>query len=208
MIELYTWITANCQKVNIAVEEAGIAYELRPINIGKREQFAADFLTISPNNKVPAIVDRDAGIKMMESGAILLYLAEKAGRLLPQEPESRWKAVEWIMWQMGGVGPAFAQLNHFRSDPDKAPYALERLEHEAQRLLKVLEGRLAGRDYVADSYSVADIAIWPWISRHERLGFDLPSFPNILAWYRRIAERPAVQRGFQILQPDRQIPIP
>jgi GSH-dependent disulfide-bond oxidoreductase len=208
MIELYTWITANCQKVNIAVEELGVAYELRPINIGKREQFAPDFLRISPNNKVPAIVDRDIGIQMMESGAILLYLAEKAGRLLPPEPESHWKVVEWIMWQMGGVGPAFAQLNHYRSQPDKAPYALERFEKEARRLLKVLEGRLEGRDYVAGSYSVADIAIWPWISRYERLGFDLLSLPNVLAWYRRIAERPAVQRGFQILQPDRQIPLP
>ena len=164
MIDLYTWTTPNGRKVSILLEELGIPYEVHPVDIGKDDQFKPDFLTISPNNKIPAIVDRDTGISLMESGAILIYLAEKTGKFLPATGEPRYRVIEWLMWQMGGVGPMLGQAHHFlHFNKGKAPYAEERFRSEAKRLYGVLDRRLADRAFVADDYSIADMAIWPWI---------------------------------------------
>ena len=163
MIDLYTWSTPNGRKVSIALEELGLEYTVHAIDIGKNQQFDPAFLAISPNNKIPAIVDRDTGLAMMESGAILLYLAEKCGKLLGSD---RWETLQWLMLQMGGVGPMLGQAHHFlRFNPGKAPYAEERFKTEAARLYGVLDARLGDHEYLADDYSIADIATWPWISR-------------------------------------------
>ena len=168
MIELYTWSTPNGQKASIMLEEVGLPYRVHPINIGKGHQFHPDFLAISPNNKIPAIIDTDNGLRLMESGAILLYLAEKTGKLWPQDFPTKWRVVEWLMWQMGGPGPFLGQVHHFvKFNPGKSAYAEERYTKEARRLWSVLDRRLAEHEYVADDYSIADIAIWPWISRFE-----------------------------------------
>ncbi len=168
MIDLYTWTTPNGRKVSIALEELGLPYTVHAIDISKGEQFAPDFLKVAPNNRIPAIVDRDNNMALMESGAILIYLADKTGKLLPKSGEGRYRTIEWLMWQMGGPGPMLGQVHHFvKYNPGKAPYAEERYLKEAHRLYKVLDTRLAGRDFVADDYSIADIAIWPWISRFE-----------------------------------------
>lgn len=200
MYDLYTWSTPNGRKVSIMLEEIGAEYEVHPINILKDEQFAADFLRISPNNKIPAIVDRDNSTSLMESGAILLYLAEKYDQFLARDPVTRWKTVEWLMWQMGGAGPMLGQAHHFvHFNPDKSDYARERYSKEAARLYGVLDKRLVETAYLAgDDYSIADIATWPWISRYEWQGVDLNDYPNALRWYREIAARPAVQRGFVV----------
>ena len=209
MIDLYTWTTPNGRKVSIALEELGLPYTAHPIDIGKDEQFQPDFLRISPNNRIPAIVDRETGIHMMESGAILIYLADKAGRLIPKEGEQRYRVIEWLMWQMGGLGPMIGQAHHFlRANKGAAPYAEERYAKEAQRLYGVLDRRLEGRDYVADEYSIADIAIWPWVSRYEWHAVDLANFPDVKRWYTNIAARPAVQRGYQVPKPAGDIPLP
>ena len=209
MIDLYTWTTPNGRKVSIMLEELGLPYTAHPIDIGKDEQFAPDFLKIAPNNRIPAIVDRDTGIALMESGAIMIYLADKTGRLLAPSGEQRYRAIEWLMWQMGGVGPMLGQVHHFvKYNPGKAPYAEERYLKEAHRLYGVLDRRLAGRDYVADDYSIADIAIWPWISRFEWQTIDMGRYPNVARWYRAIAARPAVQRGYQVPKPVGDIPLP
>ena len=174
MIDLYTWTTPNGRKASIALEELGIPYEAHAIDIGKDEQFRPEFLKISPNNRIPAIVDRDNGFSLMESGAILLYLAEKAGKLLPTDQLKRYRVIEWLMWQMGGPGPMLGQVHHFvKYNKGKAPYAEERYLKEAQRLYGVLDRRLADHEFVADEYSIADIAIWPWISRFEWQTMDL-----------------------------------
>jgi GST-like protein len=209
MIDLYTWSTPNGRKVSIMLEEIGLPYEVHPIDIGKREQFAPDFLKISPNNRIPAIVDRDTGMSLFESGAILMYLADKTGKLMPRQGEPYWRTIEWLMWQMGGVGPMFGQVHHFvRYNKGKAPYAEERYLEEARRLYRVLDGRLGAVEYLADDYSIADIATWPWVSRYEWQTIDLKDYPNVLRWYRAIAARPAVQKGYHVPNPQPAIPMP
>ncbi|MEM7718334.1 MAG: glutathione S-transferase N-terminal domain-containing protein [Pseudomonadota bacterium] len=205
MIDLYTWTTPNGRKVSIALEEMGLPYTAHAIDIGKDEQFAADFLAISPNNKIPAIRERETGFHLMESGAILLWLAEKSGRFLPEA--QRWEAMEWLMWQMAGFGPMLGQAHHFlKYNAGVSDYAETRYHSEAQRLYRVLDTRLAGRDFILDSYSIVDMAIWPWVSRFEWQKVDLNDFPHVRDWYLGIAERPAVQRGYDI--PNVTTPIP
>lgn len=206
MIDLYTWTTPNGRKVSILLEELGVPYEVHPIDIGKDEQFAPDFLAISPNNRIPAIVDRETGRSLMESGAIMLYLAEKHGQFLGDD---RWTTIEWLMWQMGGVGPMLGQVHHFvKYNPGKSAYAEERYSKEARRLYGVLDKRLAERDFVAGTYSIADMAIWPWISRFEWQQMDLSEFPNVRDWYLRIASREAVQKGYDIPHHVTPVPMP
>mgnify|MGYP003624321888 CR=1 FL=1 len=209
MIDLYTWSTPNGRKVSIALEELGLDYTVRPINIGEDDQFQPHFLKISPNNKIPAIVDHEAGISMMESGAILLYLAEKTGKLLSKKENIRWQTIQWLMWQMGGFGPILGQAHHFLFyNPGKAPYAEERFRKEVRRLYGVLEKQLSQADYLVGNYSIADIAIWPWAARFERQEVDLNEFPAVKAWYLRLAEREAVQRGYDVPGNDPGIPMP
>ena len=209
MIDLYTWTTPNGRKVSIALEEMGLEYKAHSINIGEGEQHAPDFLKISPNNKIPAIVDSDTGQTLMESGAILLYLAEKTGRFMPTDTAGRWQAMEWLMWQMGGVGPVLGQVHHFvHYNRGKAPYAEERFSKEAARLYKVLNTRLAKREFVVGDYSIVDMAIWPWASRFEWQEIDLNDYPNVRDWYLRIADRPAVQAGYQVPKKVNEIPMP
>lgn len=198
MIDLYTWSTPNGRKVSIMLEELELPYRVHSIDITNNEQFDPDFLRISPNNKIPAIVDNENGTSMMESGAILLYLAQKCARLLPDEERARWRTIEWLMWQMGGAGPMLGQAHHFvHFNPEKSDYAKQRYASEAARLYAVLDRRLADNAYLGgDDYSVADIATWPWIARFEWQGVDFSAYPNALRWYREIARRPAVQRGF------------
>ncbi len=199
MIDLYTWTTPNGRKISIMLEETGFDYTTHAINIMKDEQFAPDFLAISPNNKIPAIVDRDTGQSMFESGAILLYLAEKSGKFLPSDPAARWSAMEWLMWQMGGFGPMLGQAHYFiKYNPDLSPPASERFGKEAARLYGVLDRRLADAQFLAGDYSIADIATFPWAARFEWHRVDLNQFPNVLRWYREIAARPAVQKGFNV----------
>lgn len=199
MIDLYTWSTPNGRKVSILLEELGLPYEVHPIDITKGEQFRPEFLEISPNNRIPAIVDRDTGLHLMESGAIMIYLAEKAGRLLPAQPQDRIRVLEWLMWQMGGVGPMLGQAHHFlHYNPGRSEYAENRYHAEAKRLYGVLDRRLTGRDHVAGEYSIADIAIWPWVARFGYQRIDLADYPQVLRWYRAMAARPAVQRGYRV----------
>jgi GST-like protein len=209
MIDLYTWTTPNGRKVSIALEEFGLPYKAHPIDISKDEQFAPAFLKISPNNRIPAIVDNDNGMSLFESGAILIYLADKTGKLLPKQGEDRYRVIEWLMWQMGGPGPMLGQVHHFvKYNKGKSAYAEERYSKEAQRLYGVLDRRLEGRDFVAGDYSIADIAIWPWISRFEWQEVDLAKFPNVKRWYTTIAARPAVQRGYKQPKDVGEIPMP
>ena len=208
MIDLYTWATPNGRKVSIMLEECELPYEVHPIDIGKDAQFAPDFLKISPNNKIPAIVDRDNGWSVFESGAILIYLAEKTGRFLPADPRARMTTLEWLMWQMGGIGPFLGQAHHFlRFAPEKIPYAMKRYADEANRLYGVLDRRLADNAWVAGpDYTIADIAIWPWISRYEWQTIDLGRYPQVRRWYDAIKARPAVQRGYDVPKMGHQIP--
>jgi GST-like protein len=209
VIDLYTWTTPNGRKASILLEELGMAYTAHAIDIGKDEQFHPDFLKIAPNNRIPAIFDREAGFSLMESGAIMIYLADKAGKLLPMGGEARYRVIEWLMWQMGGIGPMLGQVHHFvKYNPGKAPYAEERYLKEAHRLYGVLDRRLAGREFVAEAYSIADIAIWPWIARFQWQTIDLDRYPNVKRWYVSIANRPAVQRGYQVPKPAGDIPMP
>jgi len=204
VIDLYYWPTPNGWKVSIALEELGLPYTLRPVNIGRGEQFEPDFLAISPNNRMPAIVDRepaDGGepLPVFESGAILIYLAEKTGELMPKEARGRKTVLEWLMWQMGGLGPMLGQAHHFRGyAPERIEYGVERYTNEANRLYGVLDRRLEGRAWIADAYSIADIACWPWIVPYERQGQSLDDFPNVKAWFERMQARPAVERGFAV----------
>ena len=211
MIVLYTWTTPNGRKPSILLEELGVTYTAHAVDIGAGDQFKPDFLSIAPNNRIPAIVDHDTGQTLMESGAILLYLAEKHGMFLPED--DRWRTIEWVMWQMGGLGPMLGQAHHFlRFNKGKSAYAEERYGTEAKRLYGVLDRRLEGRDYIAGaergSYSIADISAWPWVSRFEWQEVDMTDFPNVRDWYVRIAERPAVQRGYQVPKDMGPIPMP
>ncbi len=209
MIDLYTWGTPNGRKVSIMLEEVGLPYTVHPINITKDEQFAPEFLKISPNNKIPAIVDTENGQTLMESGAILLYLARKTGKLFPETGEAKWSAMEWLMWQMGGAGPMLGQAHHFvHFNPDVSDYARERYAKEAHRLYGVLDGRLEDHEFVADDYSIADIAIWPWISRFEWQKVDMNAFPNVKRWYVQLAQREPVQRGYNVPTSGLDIPMP
>ncbi|MEM7777105.1 MAG: glutathione S-transferase N-terminal domain-containing protein [Pseudomonadota bacterium] len=209
MIDFYTWSTPNGRKVSILLEELGLPYTTHAINITKDEQFAPDFLAISPNNKIPAIVDRDADIALFESGAIMVYLAEKTGRFLPSAGEPRARAMEWLMWQMGGAGPMLGQVHHFvKFNAGKAPYAEERFSKEARRLYGVLDKRLSDHEFVAGDYSIADMATWPWISRFEWQQIDLNEFPNVMRWYKVMAAREAVQKGYDVPVPQSGIPMP
>jgi GST-like protein len=209
MIDLYTWSTPNGRKVSIMLEECGLEYAAHAVNITKDEQFKPEFLKISPNNRIPAIIDRDNGRSLFESGAILLYLAEKTGKFWPQDSDRRWQTLEWLMWQMGGIGPMIGQVHHFvRNNKGKAPYAEERYLKETHRLYGVLDTRLATREYVADAYSIADMAIWPWISRFEWHTVDLNQYPNVARWYKAIAARPAVIKGYDVPVKQPGIPMP
>ncbi len=209
MIDLYTWTTPNGRKISIMLEEIGLPYKAIGVNIGNREQFDPAFLEISPNNKIPAIVDQDEGVNMMESGAILIYLAEKTGKLMPQSGRAKWEALEWLMMQMGGVGPMLGQTHHFVFyNEGKSPYAEERYLKENARIYGVLDQRLGDKEYLAGEYSIADIATWPWIARHPRQRMDLQEYPNLLRWYLAIAGRPAVQRGYDVPEKVEDIPIP
>jgi GST-like protein len=209
MIDLYTWGTPNGRKVSIALEEMSLPYRPIPINITEDAQFDPAFLAVAPNNKIPAVVDHDTGIRLMESGAILFYLAEKTGNLMPGDGPGRYAVMEWLMWQMGGPGPILGQVHHFlRFNPGKAPYAEERFANEARRLYRVLNDRLAEREFVAGDYSIADIAIWPWISRFEWQQIDLADYPHVKRWYLAIADRPAVQKGYHVPSVVDEIPRP
>ena len=209
MIDLYTWTTPNGRKISIALEELGLPYTVHPIDIGKDEQFAPEFLKVNPNNKIPAIVDRDTGQQLMESGAILIYLADKTGKLLPKEGEARYRVLEWLMWQMGGPGPMFGQAHQYlKYNRGKAPFAEERFQKEINRLYGVLDRRLGEHEFVAESYSIADIALWPWVSRYEWHNADLNQYSNVKRWYTAIAARPAVQRGFDVPKKVQEIPLP
>jgi GST-like protein len=209
MIELYTWSTPNGRKASIALEEMGLPYTVHSVDISKDEQFKPEFLKISPNNRIPAIVDTDNGQALFESGAILMYLAEKTGKFMPTEAGARWACVQWLMWQMGGVGPMLGQVHHFvKYNKGKAPYAEERYLKEAHRLYGVLDRRLAEAEFVAGDYSIADMSIWPWISRFEWQTIDLRQYANVLRWYKAIAARPAVQRGYDVPVKQPGIPMP
>ena len=209
MIDFYTWSTPNGRKVSIMLEECGLPYTTHTVDIGKDEQFKPDFLKISPNNRIPAIVDRDNGLALFESGAILQYLAEKTDRFLSKDRAERWHTIQWLMWQMGGLGPMLGQVHHFvKYNAGKAPYAEERFAKEARRLYGVLDRQLALTPYVAGSYSIADMSIWPWISRFEWQGIDLGEFKNVKRWYFEVAGRPAVQRGYHVPVKQPGIPMP
>jgi GSH-dependent disulfide-bond oxidoreductase len=203
MIDLYTWSTPNGRKVSIMLEELALPYRVHPVNIGQNEQFRPDYLKINPNGKIPSIVDPDGPdgkpISMMESGAILIYLAGKTGKLLPSSIRERYEALQWLMFQMGGVGPMFGQAHHFlRAAKEPVPYAIERYTKEARRLYGVLNERLKRRDHLADGYSIADIATYPWVARHEWHQVDLGDFPNVKRWFDALSARPAVQRGMNV----------
>jgi GST-like protein len=209
MIDLYTWSTPNGRKVSIMLEEVGLPYAVHPVDISKEEQFKPEFLKISPNNRIPAIVDRDNDLPLFESGAILMYLAEKTGKLMPKNERARWHTVQWLMWQMGGVGPMLGQIHHFlRAAKGKAPYADERYVKEGKRLYGVLERQLGRSEYVAGDYSIADISIWPWISRFEWQTIDMNECPNVVRWYKAIAARPAVEKGYHVPVKQPGIPMP
>ncbi len=203
MIDLYTWSTPNGRKVSIMLEELGLPYNVHAINIGKDDQFTREFVAINPNSKIPAIVDPDGPdgkpISMMESGAILIYLAEKTGRLMPEGKRDRYVALQWLMFQMGGVGPMFGQVHHFlRAAREPVPYAIERYVKETRRLYGVLDARLKDHEYLAQAYSIADIATYPWVARYEWHKTRLEDFPNVKRWYGAISARPAVERGMKI----------
>ena len=204
MIDVYYWATPNGHKIAIALEELGLPYTIRPVNITRGEQFQPEFLRISPNNRIPAIVDHAPSgggepISIFESGAILTYLAEKTGRLLPADTRGRFAVLQWVFWLVGGLGQMAGQNHHFvQYAPEKIPYAIDRYVRETARLYKVLDTRLADRPYVAIDYSIADIACYPWTVPHERQRQNLDDFPNLKRWFATIAQRPAVQRAYAV----------
>jgi GST-like protein len=204
MIELHYWTTPNGHKVTMFLEEAGLDYKIIPVNIGKGEQFKPEFLSVSPNNRIPAILDRNpkdggAPIPVFESGAILLYLAENTGKFLPADTRKRYDAIQWLFWQMGGLGPMSGQNNHFSQYAnDKIPYAIDRYRNEVNRLYGVLNKKLAGRDFIAGDYSIADMASYPWIVPYERQGQKIEDFPNLKRWFETIKARPATVRAYEL----------
>lgn len=210
MIKLYTWGTPNGRKISIMLEEVSLPYEVMPIDISKGEQFEPDYLAVNPNNKIPAIVDEETGQSIFESGAILMYLAEKSGKLLPDNANEKWQVMQWLMWQMAGQGPMLGQAHHFlHFNPGKSEYAEERYFQEAQRLYGVLDTQLARTSHVAtNELTIADIAVWPWVSRYQFQKIDLHAFPNILDWYLRLARRPAFQAGYKVPDAKQEILIP
>ena len=210
MIDLYTWGTPNGRKVSIMLEETGLPYETHAIDITKDEQFDPEFLEISPNNKIPAIVDRDTGTRLMESAAIMIYLGKKtASPLWPAEPARRHDALQWLMMQMGSVGPMLGQVHHFlRFNKGKSAYAEQRYAKECARIYNVLDRRLGRREYLAGEISIADLATWPWISRFEWQEIDLAAYPNVKRWYLAIAGREGVRRGYDVPKRGFEIPLP
>ena len=204
MIDLYYWTTPNGHKITIALEELGLPYRIKPVNIGKGEQFEPAFLRISPNNRIPAIVDDAPAdgqrpLSIFESGAILTYLAEKTGRLLPSDTRGKFEALQWLFWQVGGLGPMAGQNHHFlQYAPEKIPYAIERYVKETARLYRVMDTRLADRPYLAGDYSIADIASYPWVAPHEKQRMNLDDYPHLKRWFATIAQRPAVERAYAV----------
>ena len=209
MIDLYTWSTPNGRKVSIMLEEIGLPYGVLPVDLTKGEQNSPAFTRLNPYNKVPVIVDHKENVTLIESGAILMYLARKTGKLLHKSGTSQyWDEMQWLMFQMGNVGPMLGQCHHFvKFNPGKSAYAEERYRNETRRIYAVLESRLAKRQYLARDYSIADIATWPWVSRYEFQQIDLNDYPSVKRWYLNIAERPAVQAGYKVPQ-DLPVPIP
>jgi GST-like protein len=206
MIDLYTWGTPNGRKVSIMLEECGLPYRVHPVNIGKGEQFTPAFLAINPNNRIPAIVDAQGmdgkPLKLFESGAILIYLGEKTGRFIPRDPRTRILCLQWLMFQMGGVGPMFGQAHHFiRNAKEQVPYGIKRYTEETRRLYGVLQTRLSEAAFLADEYSIADIATFPWVARFEWHKVELSDFPAVKRWFDTIAQRPAVARGMAVPTP-------
>ena len=203
MIDFYTWRTPNGYKISVMLEECGLPYQVFPIDITKNQQFAPDYLKISPNNKIPTIVDHEGPgrkpLSLFESGAILIYLAEKTGKFLSADSRIRYATLQWLMWQMGGFGPMLGQAHHFRRfAPEKVPYAIDRYTSEAKRLYGVLEKRLSEAAYLAEEYSIADMAVFPWATRHEWQGIDIAEFPNIKRWLDAIGARVAVKAGLAV----------
>jgi GST-like protein len=202
MIQLYTWGTPNGKKASIMLEEIGMPYEVHPINIGQRDQFKSEYLAINPNNKIPSIIDPDGPggkpFTLFESGAILMYLAEKSGKLWPADLRQRYTVIQWLMFQMGGVGPMFGQANYFYRLEEKIPFAIERFHKEALRLYGVLEKALGKNEFLSGEYSIADIATYPWVWRHEIHHVRLEDFSSVKRWYDSISDRPAVKRGMEI----------
>ncbi len=212
MIDFYSWTTPNGRKVSILLEELGVPYTTHSIDISKDEQFAPDFLKIAPNNRIPAIVDHETGQTLMETGAIMMYLADKYQKFQCSGAEY-WRMVEWLMWQMGGLGPMLGQVHHFvKYNKGTSEYAETRYSTEGRRLYRVLNERLEGREYIAGEgageYTIADMACWPWVSRFEWQEVDLNEFPNVRDWYVRIAERPAVQKGYSVPKFTTDVPMP
>ena len=203
-IDLYTWTTPNGYKISILLEELGWAYNIIPVNIGKGEQFAPEFLKISPNNKIPAIVDRNTAdgqpYAVFESGAILMYLADKAGRFLPSQFERRYEVIQWLMFQVGSIGPMLGQAYHFKNASEQIPYAIKRYTDEALRLYGVMEKQLEKKSCLAGDYSIADMAIFPWVSAYSKNLDNLTDFPHVQRWLKEIGDREAVKRGMSILQ--------
>ena len=203
MIDLYTWKTSNGRKATIMLEECGLEYVLHPVNIGEGDQFKPEFVAINPNSKIPAMIDQDGpGGKpytVIESGAMLMYLAEKTGKFMPEEMAARYEVIQWLMFQMGGIGPIFGQVHHFkRAAKESVPYAIERYMTECLRLYGVLNTRLDGREYLAGDVSIADFATLPWVFRHTWQEVDLDDFPNVKRWYDTLMARPALARGMEL----------
>jgi GST-like protein len=213
VIDVYYWGTPNGLKIKLFLEEAGLPYRIIPVDIGKGEQFRPEFLRIAPNNRIPAIVDHDppgggAPLSLFESGAILLYLAEKIRRFIPADIRGRAQVLQWLIWQVAGLGPMAGQNGHFNNyAPVKVPYAIERYTKETNRLYGVLDRQLEGREYIAGDYSIADMACYPWIVSHERHGQNLDDFPDLKRWFERIRERPACQRAYAGSQPSYSRPM-
>ncbi|MBD2731277.1 glutathione S-transferase N-terminal domain-containing protein [Nostoc sp. FACHB-892] len=199
MIDLYTFTTPNGRKASVMLEEVELPYNVHKIDITTQQQFTPEYIAINPNSKIPAIIDQETGIKVFESGAILIYLAEKTGKLLPTEQKSRFQVLQWLMFQMGGVGPMFGQLNHFkRFAPEKLPYAIERYEKETLRIYGVLDKQLQDNEFICGDYSIADVATYPWVAIYEFLGLTLDKYPNLKRWVEIVQQRPSVQRGMQV----------
>jgi len=202
MIQLYSWKTPNGRKVSVMLEEIGLPYEVHAVDLGKRQQFTPEYLAMNPNNKIPSIIDTDGPggkpLTLFESGAILMYLAEKTGKFWPQDMRKRYEVIQWLMFQMGGVGPMFGQANYFFRLEEKVPYAIDRFHKEALRLYRVLEQELSKKEFLAGEYSIADIATYPWVGRHDIHQVNLEDFPNVKRWFDKISARPAVQKGMEI----------